>query len=99
MAFAEDLSPFMDPAGFAVPATWLSPVVGQITPVNGIFDDGHAEAFSGFAAETKPSFMCAASDVPSVAKGDSLTINDTHYQIASVEPDGTGMVTLQLELA
>lgn len=76
---------------FAVPAT----VAGIAT--TGIFDKAYQESF-GIVAGDNPVLVIKTSDVSPV-EGDAVSVNSTAYTIASVEPDGTGITILQLELA
>ncbi len=87
MNFVEDLAPMF--ADFAVTAT-----IGAAS-VQGIFDTAYADALGmgGYA----PVFTCAASDVPTIAAGDAITIGGDAYTVGTVEPDGTGIVRLRLE--
>jgi hypothetical protein len=67
--------------------------------VDGIFSNKYAE-FSNVMGGSSPTFQCRSTDVVAVAKGTALTINSTHYQVASApQPDGAGMTLLQLEEA
>ncbi|SFJ04399.1 hypothetical protein [Nitrosomonas sp. Nm34] len=65
--------------------------------VDGIFRNQYAE-FSNVIGGSNPTFQCRSADVSAVIKGTALTINNTHYQVASApQPDGAGMTLLQLE--
>lgn len=91
MMFAEDLTQFFKTADFAVAATWS---VGPAT-VNGIFDREYLRAL-GIVDAANPVFVCREADMPTAAQGQTLTIAAVAYTIVGVEPDGTGMLTLQL---
>lgn len=92
--FAEDLSAFFDVAGgFAVNAT-----IGGL-PVAGIFDNGYQAALGGMLENTAPTFIAPTASVSALVQGSALTINATAYKVATVQPDGTGVTTLVLELA
>ena len=65
--------------------------------VTGLFDNGSARAFNGLVLGTNPTFTLASS--AGHARGQSLVISGVTYTVAAVEPDGTGMTTLQLEAA
>lgn len=87
--FAEDLSPFFNPAEFAE-AGLLDGV-----PVNGIYQRGYDERFgiSGYEATfTAPSAQLAAATTASV-----LVVAGLTFRVRSVQPDGTGVSTLLLE--
>jgi hypothetical protein len=84
----EDLSAFF--VDHAASATW------EAATIRGIFDRTYAEAF-GIIGGNSPRFICAASDVAGAATGDEITIAETVYTIAEIQPDGTGLVQLILE--
>lgn len=91
--FNEDLTAFL--GDFAIEAT----TVGGTFMV--LFDDGYSEGAVGFAgmASTQPAAMARSVDVAGMAVGDEIVILGTAYSIAEMRPDGTGMVTLILEIA
>ena len=91
MAFAEDLAPFFSTADFAVAAA-LNGV-----SVTGIFDNGYAEPF-GEVEGRQPTFVLPTASASSVAQGQSLVIGAATYKVRGVEPDGTGVTALRLEL-
>lgn len=99
MAFAEDLAPFFDIAEFGVVAGYV-PAGSSDDPVliNGIFDRAYAEPIDGIVEGTRPVFMCASASVPGAAHGDELEIDGTIYVVRGVQPDGTGVVLLVLEV-
>lgn len=86
--FTEDLSPFF--ADFSVAATLDG---GAVT---GIFDNGYIESFG--MASRNPSYMLPSADVGSATQGSTLVISSATYRVTSVQPDGTGVTTLALEL-
>jgi hypothetical protein len=90
MAFTEDLAEFLSTDDFAVAATY-----NGATTVNGIFDNDYIN--DSAMESSRPRFVCKQSDVPAVAHGDTLVVSAVTYHVASVEPDGTGLVTLVLE--
>ncbi len=89
--FAEDLSAFFDvDAGFAVNAT-----IGAATvPV--IFDNGYQSALGGMIESSGPVCQAKRADVTTVVQGTLITIAAVAYTVVSVQPDGTGVTTLQL---
>lgn len=92
MAFAEDLTPFLNTAEFADDA------ILDGVPVRGIFDRTYVEAGAGMGmSSTAPAFTLPTVDVPAGPVGKSLTVNGVNYAIAAVEPDGTGVTLLILE--
>lgn len=93
MSFSEDLDEFLDTEqGFAVEALYQGNVV------HGIFSSDYVAAAGEFAdAESaQPRFICKASDMPDVAEGDLIEVNDASYAIGDPEPDGTGLLKLKL---
>lgn len=90
--FTEDLSLFLDTAnGFAVNATWQT----QQVPV--IFDRAYLESLGISGAN--PVALTAEAKVPNVTRGQAILIQSTNYTIDDIQPDGTGMVLLQLKRA
>ena len=86
----DDIDVFVDTeTGFAVDA-----IIGDST-VSGVFDAAYAERLN--TAGTAPVFLCRSADVAAVEQGDPVTIDGVEYEVAGIEPDGTGMTTLVLE--
>lgn len=90
MAFAEDLDAFFPDFGVDV-------VIGAAT-VRGIHDNDFLTSL-GVTAGTGPVLLLPASDAASASQGSSITVAGTSYTITGVEPDGTGITTLRLDLA
>jgi len=88
VAFVESLSPFF--ADFATAATLDG---GAVTV---IFDNGYVEAYG--LASRNPQAMLPSADVGSAVQGSTLVIGSATYRVTSVQPDGTGVTTLTLEL-
>lgn len=66
--------------------------------VAGIFDNGYASAADGMASRD-PTFMLPTARAARVRQGSTLRIVDgSTYRVTNMEPDGTGVTTLQLEL-
>ena len=63
-------------------------------PVAGIFDAAYADTFDMIGGNS-PVFRCLAS--AGVARGNTLVINGTSYNVTITEPDGTGMTLCRLE--
>lgn len=87
MPMAEDLSPFFNAAEFASVCT-LNGV-----QVRGIFDAPHSAPMG--IATSEPTLVMPAH--PQAVKGARLVIGSDAWHVRSVEPDGTGVVTLILE--
>lgn len=90
MAFSEDLSPFFNATEFADAA-----IVGGVA-VNGIFDAAYAGPLS--MDGSSPILWVKSASVPTVAQGDSVVVGATNYTVAGIEPDGTGITQLRLQL-
>lgn len=88
MAFVEDYAPFF--ADFSVPAT-----LGAAT-ISVIFDKAYIGALMGFVESTGPACLVRDIDIPAITQGTSITINAKAYIVTGIEPDGTGLTTLQL---
>jgi hypothetical protein len=64
--------------------------------VDGIFDNGYAEAF-GLVGGSKPSITLPLAAVASVVEGASVSINAVSYTVATIENDGAGARVMHLE--
>ena len=88
MALAEDFDAYL--ADFGVSAVYNGSTEMQV-----IFDKAY---FAALGVEGgNPVALAEAAKIPSVAQGDTLLIAGITYRVSSIEPDGTGMVLLQLE--
>lgn len=97
---ADDRSYFFAVDDFAVAATY-TPAGGSASTVNGVFDNDFVEVDTGGSvtfAQQQATFMCRTADVSSAAEGDAITISGENYIVRIVQPDGTGMTNLILEL-
>lgn len=92
--FSEDLGTFFS---LDTPGSATATVSGGDIVV--LFDNGYQAALAGFVESTGPSCVARTSDVSTLVQGSSVTINATAYKVATVQPDGFGVTTLQLELA
>lgn len=90
MALIEDFTPFFADFGEDV-------VLNGTTTVRGIFDKEYVDALGNLVEGSAPVLRCVAADVPSVEHGDTFEIRSAAYSVASVQPDGTGLVVLVLE--
>lgn len=93
MAFAEDLTAFVREDDFAVAAT----LQGVAVASGVIFDADYVEPLGNYVEGRAPVALAVASEIASVAQGQTLVIGATTYKVRGVEPDGTGMVLLRLE--
>lgn len=92
MAFVENLDVFLDTGDFAVAAV----LPGAVT-VNVIFDSQYASPFD--ISASRPSCIGKSSDLDGLLFGAEITIGGVDYVVRSIEPDGTGMTRLTLEIA
>ncbi len=97
---ADDRSYFLAIDDFGVAATY-TPAGGAASTVNGIFDNDFVEVDTGGSvafAQQQATFMCRTADVSAAAEGDAIVIGGENYIVRIVQPDGTGMTNLILEL-
>jgi hypothetical protein len=93
MAFAEDFAVFF--ADFGVSAT---PNSGAAVTV--IFDRAHIQAMGGEISGTGPIALAVSADVAAfVPHTTTLSIAGNTYTLRDMQPDGTGMTLLVLELS
>ena len=85
----DDLDLFFDLEALAVSAT-----VGGAT-VSGIFDRPYKEdeMVAGYA----PVLYCKTSAVTAVVEGTAVVIGGVNYEVAGIQPDGTGVTGLVLQ--
>jgi microcystin-dependent protein len=74
---------------------------GQLVSVGGaavwgIFGNAYAEDLE--IAGTRPQLRCRTSDVTTAGYGTSVVVATESYLVRGIQPDGTGMTTLILEL-
>ena len=94
----DDLDAFLNADEFAVHAT-VRLQEGGTRIVRGIFDDPYLNAQLGEYEidTTRPRLTCKESDVIGVLRGDVVDIDGRTYDVlASAQPDGTGMATLEM---
>jgi hypothetical protein len=93
----EDLDEFFDPADDITKTATFTPSGGNARTVHGQFDNGFVNRF-GVVEDLAPQFTCVHARVSGVAHGDALTVESTDYTVIGIEPDGTGLVTLRLNV-
>ncbi len=98
MAFAEDLTAFMDLGGFAVQAT-ATTRHGEVVQFPVIFDNGYAGALGDRLESALPQAVASSADVTDITHGSACTVGGVDYVVTGLQPDGTGMTTLILELS
>lgn len=87
-------APFFNTQHFAQVA-----VLGGVT-VHGIFDDAYAVGDVGELgmATSQPTLLLSSSQVPANVRGMNLQVDGQHFSVEDVQPDGTGMTLLLLEV-
>lgn len=91
MAFDEDLSLFLSSDGFATTGT-----LKNGDTIKGIFDSAYLDSLS--VDSSSPVFLVATDDILGLVRGDEIDIEGVAYCIARLEPDGTGMTNIILEV-
>lgn len=89
--FAEDMAIYFDPqAGFATPVSFDG---GQ--PINCLYDNAYLDVQG--AAATTPVLTVPTALVGAVVQGSTALVDGaTLYRVVSIEPDGTGITSIQL---
>lgn len=67
------------------------------TPIDGIFDRDYVQVFDGIAS-SGPMFTAPSASVSAATTISLLTVAGNTYRVRSVQPDGTGVSLLLLEL-
>ena len=67
------------------------------TSVPVVFDAAYTDPLG--MAGSLPRATCASSLIAAMSVGAAVTINATAYTVTGIEPDGTGITTLQLRRA
>ena len=88
MPLVEDFTVYF--ADFGVSATY-----NGVTPVNVIFDKVYLDSIG--IEGNNPVALVDAAKIPAVIHGDTLLISAVTYKVIGIEPDGVGMVLLQLQ--
>jgi len=73
------------------------PVVHPAGTFIAIFDNGFSESLG--MEERSPQLMCRSVDIAGlkIVKGVTVTVAGVGYRVRRIEPDGTGMSSIQLE--
>ncbi len=90
--FAEDLDLFFS---LETPGSRAAVFAGNDIVV--LFDHAYHDAFG--VASRNPVAHARESDVPGIAQGSAISIAGAAYTVAALEPDGEGVLMLQLESA
>ena len=89
---ADDIADFFDEdmPGFALA------IIGSGETIPGLFRDQYDPAFGGIVGDSSVRFICAVN--PALLVDSLMTIDNTVYTIAAVEPNRTtGKVTVRLK--
>jgi hypothetical protein len=92
MAFTENFSNFINPA---TPGYVLAAILGN--DVGAIFDKNYQQSFEMNGSNTV--IFLASSDLGAAEQGTAVVIDSVNYTIANIEPDGSGISTVQLQKA
>lgn len=90
-----DLVAMMDTAEFASAVTLGTGTAA--TTVAAIFDAGYSEPL-GEVQSVGPQLTLPTTSAAGVAMYTAVTIGTTAYRVIGIEPDGTGITVLRLEL-
>lgn len=94
---AEDLSPFF--AGLDAQPITIHLESGDVV-IEGYFDNGFFNTQIGetMLDTTAPRFTCKASDIAGTPEQSLVTIAGAAYSIFQIQPEGTGLSTVQLAI-
>ena len=96
MPFTENLSVFFDPDGFAQDAVFnLSPTPRTVQ----VIFNTPSQAVDIYDAQVEadaPNLMAPTSDLASVTRARTVTVNGTTYKVERIANDGTGVSTVYL---
>jgi hypothetical protein len=98
MAFEEDLSLFLSADEFAVPAQAVTRH-SEVVQFQVIFDNGYTGGLVDRFESAQPQAQARSADVADLTHGCAFSVNGVDYLVAGLQPDGTGMTTVLLELA
>ena len=65
--------------------------------VRGVFDRDYAQAFDGISTSA-PQFVCKTTSAAAATQASLLVLDGTTYRVRSVQPNGTGITRLLLEV-
>lgn len=96
--FTDDLDVFFDTDTHAVSCTY-TPTGGSATTIKGIFNNEYYSLPGGEVdvESSQPVFYTKATNLSSVAHGDTMVIDSVTYHVINVRPDETGMTEVALE--
>jgi hypothetical protein len=92
VAFTENFSDFINPD---TPGYVVASILGN--SVEAVFDRAFQQSFE--MNGSNPVLYVAESDLGAAEQGSAVVISSVNYTIANIEPDGSGLATLQLTKA
>jgi hypothetical protein len=100
MALRENLAVHFNTAEFADSAVLTPLAGGDPLSFSVLLDNDHESRSLGDIAQAGRDWVAFAlvSEIPGVAVGDTITVNAVDYRVATVEPDGRGVVRMVLHL-
>lgn len=89
---ANDLLTYMSIDDFA---EWIT--VGGVR-IRAIYDGMYQQLFEGntIISTTQPKIFCRTTDVATADVGTQVFVRNVQYEVADIQPDGTGFTTLLL---
>ncbi|HAJ72434.1 MAG TPA: hypothetical protein DCO68_10190 [Methylophilaceae bacterium] len=87
--FDEDISLFFNANEHAEWAVW------QSKNINVIFEKPYAQALG--VASVNPFAKAVEADLTGIEKGQNILIRSTNYTIVDIQPNGTGILLLELK--
>lgn len=72
---------------------------GEVVQFPVIFDNAYVGALGDRLESAQPQAQARSADVADLAHGSACSISGVDYLVAGLQPDGTGMTTLILELS
>lgn len=88
--FAEDTAPYFDAdTGFAQACVFSTGLTASC-----IFDNSYVDQLG--AAGTSPQLVGSTAALATIVRGHTVVVAGVTYTVVNVEPDGTGITTLQL---
>lgn len=93
--WTDDIPGMLEDFGISVT---LNPGDTDAATITAIFDESQeiVNVQSGEIISAGPALTCKSTDVSSMVKGNSVTVNSVTYKIKGILDDGTGITILQL---
>lgn len=91
MFYDDDSDVFFNASEFAQPAIW------QGQTINVIFDKNYTEQFG--IANNNPTIRAPEASFVGIAREQVILVDGRSYKVQSYEPDGRGLILIQLVIA